>query len=108
MAAKAGKLQLAGVRLDPNYSFHFYGLDCCRSAEAADCESGLGRLRSPMSVAVRRSSRRLGRRAWSDTSLSGAIEPNVSRSPRDRPSWLVPLFAPTITLTPSPSSPSPR
>jgi len=33
-------LQLAGVRLDPNFSFHFYDLDFCRSAEAAGLRIG--------------------------------------------------------------------
>jgi hypothetical protein len=40
LAARAGRLQQAGVRFDPNLGFHFYDLDFCRSAVAAGLRLG--------------------------------------------------------------------
>ncbi|MFN7229792.1 MAG: TIGR03032 family protein [Synechococcaceae cyanobacterium] len=41
LAARAGVLQAAGVRFDPDLDFHFYDLDLCRSAVAAGLRPGV-------------------------------------------------------------------
>jgi uncharacterized protein (TIGR03032 family) len=41
LAARAGTLQAAGVRFDPAFPFHFYDLDLCRSALAAGLRLGV-------------------------------------------------------------------
>jgi len=41
LAARAGVLQAAGVRFDPQLAFHFYDLDVCRCAEAASLRLGV-------------------------------------------------------------------
>ena len=40
LAARAGRLRQAGVRFDPQFAFHFYDLDFCRSAQAAGLRLG--------------------------------------------------------------------
>ena len=41
LAARAGVLQAAGVRFDPELDFHFYDLDVCRQALAAGLRLGV-------------------------------------------------------------------
>ena len=41
LAARAGVLQQTGVRFDPEFAFHFYDLDVCRSALAAGLRLGV-------------------------------------------------------------------
>jgi uncharacterized protein (TIGR03032 family) len=41
LAAQAGVLQQAGVAFDPSLRFHFYDLDFCRAARAADLRLGV-------------------------------------------------------------------
>ena len=41
LSARAGTLQAAGVRFDPTFPFHFYDLDLCRSALAAGLRLGV-------------------------------------------------------------------
>lgn len=38
--ARAGRLQTQGVRFDPQFDFHLYDLDFCRSAQAAGLSLG--------------------------------------------------------------------
>ncbi len=40
LAARAGRLRQASVRFDPQFAFHFYDLDFCRSARAAGLRLG--------------------------------------------------------------------
>jgi GT2 family glycosyltransferase len=40
MAAKASTLLDAGVRFDPQFAFHFYDMDFCRSAVQAGLRLG--------------------------------------------------------------------
>jgi Glycosyltransferase like family len=40
LAARAGRLQTQGVRFDPQFDFHLYDLDFCRSAQAAGLSLG--------------------------------------------------------------------
>ena len=40
LAARAGRLQAAGVRFDPRLAFHHYDLDFCRSASSAGLRIG--------------------------------------------------------------------
>jgi hypothetical protein len=40
LAARAGRLRVAGVRFDPAFSFHFYDADFCRSCETAGLKMG--------------------------------------------------------------------
>ena len=99
---------IPGFGLIPTLAFIFMIWIFAVAPRRLDCGSVLGRLRAPMPVGVNRFSRRLGRRACSDTSINGAIEPNVFAPLAMGPAGLFPY--PPLRSFPllSPSSPSPR
>lgn len=98
LAARAGVLQRAAVRFDPQFAFHFYDLDLCRTAMAAGLRLGVwplplihasaGNTKSPgWRCALQRYQRK-----WEGGS---AVDPSPP-----------PLHRPAATDTPTPSASS--
>lgn len=91
LAARAGTLQQADVRFDPQFEFHFYDLDLCRTALAAGLRLGVWPL--PLihasSGAAGSASWQIGldhyRRKWEPSSSQGPPQPTASRPLPSRP-----------------------
>ncbi len=84
LAARAGTLQAAGVRFDPAFPFHFYDLDLCRSALAAGLRLGVW----PLSL------------IHASPGAAGSTDWQLGLECYRR------KWEPSLTASPSPSSPS--
>lgn len=101
LAARAGVLQQAGVRFDPDLAFHFYDLDVCRTALAAGLRLGVWPL-PLIQPAPATSATPAGRQPWPSIATSGRIRPLPYWSPCPRPLLNRALGLRQRSLPPSP------
>ena len=112
LAARADTLWRSGLRFDPRFGFHYYGLDFCRSARRAGLSLGTWPLAllhasgGDFSGPAWSEQQRTYLRKWGEESEgSDAITPAAGASSSRPPAFSPPASSPTASSSPNEFSP---